>query len=365
MESAPNNMPPSYYQDDEITLKELILKLREFSYELWNKKMWIILITCVIAALFLGKTYFDKTTYAAGISFMVTENSSTEQGLSSPYGSLEFGKIENNKITELARSGRIIHDVLLSKAVINNRKDYLANHLINVYGLHDRWNEEPLVEEYKSLHLKDFYFSRDSVALFAQKELRALSILQELVVGNNLTGGKGVAHVNFNDDTDIFRLNVVTLEENLSMGILGAIYEELRTFYIEETIGRPQRTYDLLSQQTDSLLSILNAKEYDLALSNDRNRGYTSSLPGLGIEKLRREVVTLTQEHTESLSNLKKIELLLSQETPKFQIIDRTFFPQVNAPSKAKALMSGGLVGGLLALIFILGRKIIRDAMAS
>lgn len=358
-------MPPSYYQDDEITLKELILKLREFSRELWNKRLSIVLISLLVAGLFWVRAYLSETTYSAGISFMVTENGSSEQGLNSPYGDLEFIQIENNKITELARSGRIIHKVLLQKAVINSRNDYLANHLINIYGLQKEWSEEPLVEEYKNLHLKDFYFTRDVVQEFSQKELRALSIIQQLVAGNNLLGEKGITTISFDDDSDLFRLNVESLEESLSMKLIESIYEELKSFYVDETIGRPKRTYSLLAIQTDSLFIQLSNKERLLAKEKDRNRAYTSTTSSIYINKLAREVSLLDQEYSESIRNQKKIELLLSQETPDFLIIDRTFFPVENAPSKVKGLIFGSLLGGLFACLYFLGRKVIRDALNS
>ena len=365
MDATQGNVPQPYYQDDEITLKELILKIREFSLELWNNKWWIILFGIIISGLFLLKSYREKTTYTAGISFMVTENDNDSQGLNSPFGDLEYGRIENNKITELARSGRIIHEVLLEKALVNSRNDYLANHLINIYGLHEDWSDEPLVDEYKSLHLKDFFFTRDKIEDFSQKELRALSILQQLVAGNNLLGEKGITSIGFNDDTDIFKLNVTALEENLSMRLINVLYEELRTFYIDETIGRPQRTFELIKVQTDSLSNLLGKKEKALAGANDRNRGITSSVPSLGISKLSREVSLLDGEYSESLRNQKKLELLLSQETPEFQIIDRTFFPTKNAPSKIKSIILGGFLGTFLACLYFLGRKVIRDAMDS
>ena len=71
--------PPSYYQDDEITLKELILKIREFWLELWGKK-WIILGVAIIgAAVFAVRAKMQETTYTTGLSFMVTENDQNDQ----------------------------------------------------------------------------------------------------------------------------------------------------------------------------------------------------------------------------------------------------------------------------------------------
>ena len=88
-------------------------------------------------------------------------------------------------------------------------------------------------------------------------------------------------------------------------------------------------------------------------------------MPSLGISRLSREVSLLDGEYSESLRNQKKLELLLSQETPEFQIIDRTFFPTKNAPSKIKSIILGGFLGTFLACLYFLGRKVIRDAMDS
>lgn len=357
------NIPPPYYQDDEMTLKDLILKIQEFWRELWENKLKIVLFAGIIAVLFLLKTRLNDTTYTAGLSFMVAENTSGEQNFSLTNSQFDFSRIENNKITELARSGRIVHQVLLKKAVINSKNDFLANHLIDLYGLHNKWEEEPLLEIYKELHLRDFYFTRNTIDSFSQKELRALSILHELIVGNNLLSEKGMASVSYNDRTEIFRLDVEALEESLSMAIMEAIFEELKRFYVNETIGRPQRTFELLSIQVDSLFQELAVAERRLAVAKDQNRSVVSSLASINMDNLQRNADRISTEYDEAFKNKKKIEFLLSSETPEFQIIDRTFFPVENSPSKIKAILIGAVLGTFLSVIFVISRKIIRDAM--
>ncbi len=361
--SNEQNIPPPYYQDDEITLKELILKIREFWRELWKRKVLILAISILGAVAFLGKSMLEETTYTAGLSFMVGENGSTEQGRTlTPYG-IDFGRVENNKITELARSGRIIHAVLLDKVAISNKYDYIANHIIDIYNLQTKWSKEPIVPEYEHLHLKDYYFSSDSIEGFTPRDYRALNTVHELLAGNNLVGEKGVMTISYNDDTDIFRLNVEVLHELLSMRLLEAIFNELRAFYIEETIGRPQRTYELLKSQTDSLATELYSKERSLSSLQDRNRGFTSAIPGLAKAKIERELTLIEQEYGEVLRNKKSMEVLLSNDMPEFQVIDQTFIPVKNEGSKIKSIILGGFLGLFLAGIFVIGRKIIRDAM--
>lgn len=360
----PQTPPPYYYQDDEITLKELILKIQEFWRELWKKKIWIILAGLIGAGLFVARAWMQETTYSAGLSFMVTENDQNDQGAYLNLdGQIELRGIGNNKITELARSGRIIHEVLLNQDIIGNTKDFIANHLISLYGFDAKWDKEKVVDQYKDLHLKDFQFTRSDIDQFSPKELRALSIVHDLVSGNSITGKKGLATTTFNEDTEVFRLKVTTLDENLSMRVIEGIYQELQAFYIEDKIGGPQRAFEILSVETDSLLQVLSSAEVSLARTKDRNRGVSSSISQIGLGKLERDVTRLNQEYEQAVRSKKRLEVLLQGGTPTFQVIDQTFFPLVNSSSRMKAIITGGFLGVFIGVIFYLGRKIIRDAM--
>ena len=363
MDQSNPNIPPPYYQEDEITLKELILQIREFWQELWRRKLLIVLLSLIGAGLFYGKGMNDKTTYTAGLSFMVAEKGSSEQGRAlTPYG-MDFSRVENNKITELARSGRIIHAILLDQVAVGNKYDFIANHIFDIYDLHSVWNEEPIIPEYEHLHLKDFYFTTDSINGFSPREYRALNTVHELLSGNNLVGEKGVMSISYNEDTDIFRLKVEVLNEILSMRLIEAIFKELSDFYIEETIGRPQRTFELLQAESDSLAIVLKRAESNLAGANDF-RGFTSSRSGLRRVELQRELVLIEQEYGEVLRNRKSMEVLLSNAIPEFQVIDRTFIPVKNESSKLISVLLGAILGLFLAGIYIIGSKIVRDAMA-
>ncbi len=361
----PQIPPPPYYQDDEITLKDLILKIRSFRRELWRKKIWILLIATLSALGFLGKAWLEDTTYTAGLSFMVAENGSSEQRRPmTPYG-MDFGRVENNKITELARSGRIIHEILLKKVAVGKKYDFIANHIIDIYDLQKEWAEEPFVPEYEHLHLEGFYFTNDSIPSFTPREYRALNVVHELIAGNRLLGEKGVLTISYNDDTDIFRLNVEMLDETLSMRVLEAVFEELKGFYIEETIGRPERTFNMLVSQADSMKQVLIKKERQLAYIEDRDRNLTSNISGLSKSQIRRDLLLIEDEYGEVLRNKKSLEVLLSNERPDFQVIDRTFIPVKNEPSMVKSILIGSFLGLFLGGLYFISKKIIREAMAS
>ena len=356
IEPTNSSPPPYYYQEDEITLKELILKLQEFWREIWKNKLLIILITAIVAVAFFLNAWRKEVTYTANLSFMLTEESNNRGGMANEL--LGLGEVDYNldKISALVTSSKIIYEALLQKGTINEQENFIANHLIEVYNLHEKWNKK-VKGKYEDFSLEDFYFSNRIRENYTRKEQRALKILQDLIVKKMLT-------VSYDKRTQVFLLNVTTLNESLSTSLVDNIYESLVAFYIDKTVGRPQRTYELLTLRTDSLSQLLDQEERQLALAKDRTEGLIGSTYQVTMGRLNRQVEQTNAQYMRALKNKEAVEYILQNNTPDFQIIDRTFIPLRNAASKLKALLIGGLLGGFLGMGYLIGRKIIRDALA-
>lgn len=354
--------PPPYYEDDEITLKELILKIKEFWQELWRNKFLIIAIAALLAGLFLAKAIFlDQTTYQSTLSFMVDEDNSNN---GSPVAELlGYGTFSYNfeRITELAKSGRIVNSTLLSEITVDGKTDLAANHLIEIYKLQEGWKEEADKPGFEDLSLAEFYFTNTDVTTFTTKEFRALKIIQSVLVGGD--GRSALMGISFNKKTSIFTLTTNTINSELSANLIRSVYESISQFYIEETVVRPQKTYDVLSARRDSVETVLNRLETNLASLTDRTEGLLSGTYRIRIDQMSRKVDATNQQFGEILRNLEKIEFLLQNQKPSFQIIDRSYIPAVMASSKIKAILIGGFLGGFLAGFYVIGRKIVRDAL--
>jgi len=76
--------------DEEITLRELILKVKEFIYELWRYKFIIALFCLPFLVYMLFKAIKTPVTYPASLTFMVDDQ---DQGGISPISSIlgQFG----------------------------------------------------------------------------------------------------------------------------------------------------------------------------------------------------------------------------------------------------------------------------------
>jgi uncharacterized protein involved in exopolysaccharide biosynthesis len=61
-------------EKDEITLKDLILKLKEFWAEIWDKKWWVVGAGLLFGLISGVNAYLKPTLYNASLTFMVNDD---------------------------------------------------------------------------------------------------------------------------------------------------------------------------------------------------------------------------------------------------------------------------------------------------
>lgn len=353
-------MPP--YQDDEITLKELIEKLLEFWRELWAKKWWIILITIPFLVYFGYKAKNSVTTYNAVLTYTLSDGSGGGGGLSGILGSFGLGKggkVNLDRIVELSKSRNIIQKVLFTKVVLDtlgDTPDYIANHLLVLYELDKEWTNE-------NKDWTGFRFNSDSIKTFNHDELSALKKLHGKVVG-----GKDVKNPifsnGFNEDTGILAMTSNTVDEELSITICNEVYRELKKYYELSSTKGGQNTFDFVEAKKDSILNLLKSKKYQLAKFEDSHRDLTD--PTLLVQKsmIETEIQKLTLMYGEVTKNYEIADFSLETSTPDITIIDEPLPPlDPIGVSLLMELIKGGLLGGLISAGFFIARKIVLDAM--
>lgn len=359
--------PPPCYDEDEVTLKDIILTTKSYAQEVFRNLLLLIIVVLLTFGIAYYLTQNQKVSYTTGLSFLVQDNSGSKvKGAVSPE-LLRLGiglGIENNKIKEIAKSGAVINRVLLTKVTIDGKEDFLANHLIDVYNYKSRWNNEPIPEDYQALQLKDFRFTHHEIDKFEQREYRALSILRDLIVGNKISGTSGILSIVYDKSSDITKFQVVSINGNISLNLINLVFKELKDFYIEETIGRSKRNFNLLAAKVDSLEIKLRYNKRQLASATDQTLGLVSKADLLTRGQLEREVGRINSIYQDLLGKKQNVEYNLRADTPDFMVIDRTFIPIKKEASSLQMLMIGAFVGVFFGTGFIILRKIIRDALA-
>jgi len=349
-----------YIEDDEITLKELILKLKEFWAYLWERKVWIILIGVLMAAIFAVKAKMKPVEYQASLTFMVDEDTGGGAGIGGILSQFGFGgggsEYNLQKILTLSKSMRITGEVILDTGMVDGKNDLYGNHIIDLYEFHDKksWKKP-------ENGLDGFYFGDKS------RSPRAKNIALKSVFGK-VIGGKKTKNPLYSssvdDDTGIMTLSVKSTSPDLSLGMVKNFFEHLSEYYIEKSIEKAESTYSILRAKTDSIHNLLGQREYALAQFKDKNRGVYLNKVKIKEQRLKAQITALQMAWGESLKNQEIADYALKEQTPFIQPIDIPFAPIEPIPnSLLKSIIMGAFLGAFLSVLYFIFQKIIKEVL--
>jgi hypothetical protein len=348
--------PPA---DDEITLRDLLLKLRAYAAEVRRNWWMVLLITLPFLGWFGYKALTRPVMYTARLTFMLNDDKGGG-GLASILGQFggllggSTGEYQLEKILEIARSRRITSAALFRKSAYNGQEDYLANHVIRSQNLHKRWEKDSL--------LHGFFFTHADFARFSRRENKAL-----LALHGEMIGGERVEFpmlgTSLNDDTGILTLTIRTRAEMLSIELLNVLYQELSDFYIGKSIQRERETLDILAQKRDSIARALRRNDFSAAAFDDQNNSLllqTDRIPG---KRLQRDNQLLTLMYGEAVKNTEVAEFALKSSAPFLTVLDVPIPPiKADPRGRAKGIGIGLVLGLIISLIIVSMKKIIRDS---
>ena len=356
MESNP--IPAS----DEISLRLLVEKVRSWIVEVF--RYWYIPgIFIFLAAGYQAYRYFKYVpVYPATITFNVDEDEGGgNAGLTGILGQFGLGGVRParynlDKILALSKSRRVIQESLFSKITINEKEDYIANHLLNEYKLNvvsgkDKSNASP------------FYFNQDSIPLFSKQENEMLMRLYGTIIGSPDNPKSALMAADYNEDTNILSLSVTTTNEELSLALAQRMFESLSKYYINKSIEKLQKTHHLVSMKRDSVLGVLKSTEYQLANFRDSHKSLLMRTDQITELRLQREIAALTAMYAEVIKNVEVADFSLKNKTPFIQVIDAPLAPIAPVQlSLFRLLFIGIVIGGLLGSLLVIGRMIYRAA---
>lgn len=363
MEEQKEKMPQQYYQDDEITLKELILKIQEYWQEILMNWKLVILVSGLFASGFLLKAWLTPATYPATLTFMVDEDEGggDRSGAGAILGQFGFGggggKFNLDKIVELSRSRKIVSMALFEKETIAGKEDFLVNHIIREYDFHEKWEDD-------NTGLKEFYFRHDDFEKFSRNENNVLKSVFGKVVGNPMKDVEGLMSSGYNKDTGILHVSSKSTSEMLSIKLANQLYKNLSEFYIEKTIAKQQLTYEILKTKLDSLNRNLTNTNYALLKFEDTFRNLGLKQYQAKKIKLQGELQKYAAAYAATYQNLEIADFSLKNKTPFIVAIDEPISPiSPSIESKIKALIIGGFLGGFITITFLIGRKLVFDQL--
>lgn len=346
-------------ENDEITLKELIQKIKEFYFYLLTQSKTLILIGLIGAGLGLTFSFFKKPIYTATLTFALEDEKSGGLGgaigLASSFG-LDLGGsgggvFSGSNLTELFKSRSMVEQTLLSPVNFRGKTISLAEMYIQNNGWRDKWKDK---SEFTSI----MFLPKDNRAKFTRTQD---SIMGEIY--SNLSRF-GLSVVQKDKKVSIINIDVSSKNELFSKFFCEALAKQVGTFYIETKSKKARLNMAILERQVDSIRRELNSAITGVAVANDNTFNLNPALNVRRTPSARRQVDV--QANTAILTELVKqselAKVTLRKETPLIQVIDKPILPLSKERfGKVKGIVLGGFLAVFFAIIFLVLRKFIRD----
>lgn len=347
-------------ENDEITLKELLLKAKEWYTFLLSKWKTIVLAGIIGALLGLGYSFYKKPIYTASLTYAVEDGKASgglggALGLASSFGldlgGSSGGAFSGSNLMELFKSRAMVEQTLLSPVTQNNKTISLAEMYIQDKKCREKWEEKPALKTITFLPNIDrakFTRVQDSIFGLIYKELSTESLTVE-------QKDKKVA---------IGTITMRCTNEYFAQQFNLALTQTVIDFYVETKSKRAKENMDILVRQTDSIRGELNGAITGVAVANDNTFGLNPALNVKRVPSARRQVDVQanTAILTEIVKQAELAKVTLRKETPLIQIIDQPILPLPKEKfGKVKGILLGGILAGFLTILGLIVRRIFKE----
>lgn len=343
-------------KEDEISLVDVYLKLRDTVRFLWSKKISILIAGALGGVIGLTYAYFKPIEFESRLTFIVDQKGVSKglgafSGIASSFGlgAGDGGLYDNQaNIMNYLKSRKVIENSLISR--IPGTKTSFAERFVKEYGWEEDWMKDSRLQK------MDFSLDkpREKYSLSEDSVLNCIYtfLLDERMLEISLPDEEGsILEIDFNsfDDT-ISRYFPETL-----LSIVSKNYTHTKTKLSRENV-------ELLQHQTDSVRNALNQSLVDAANSSDQIFGLNPAL------NVRRVPTTKEQIDIESsrvllgelIKNLELAKVQLKDQTPLIEVIDEPRFPlKQSKNSKISFMLYFGIISSIIFSLILLARKFI------
>jgi hypothetical protein len=345
--------------NEEISLKELREKAKEWYAYLLLKWKVILLAGVIGATLGLGYSFVKKPLYTATLSFALEDEKGNggfggALGLASSFG-IDLGSgggsvFSGSNLTELFKSRSMVEQTLLSPVILEGKSISLAEMYIQNQGWRKEWNDD-------SIYKKIQFLPKADREKFTRVHDSILGVMYENLSKTGLSVGQKDKKI------DIISIDVTSTNELFSKYFCEALAKKVSEFYIDTKSMKSRENMLILERQTDSIRGELNGAITGVAVANDNTFGLNPAMNVRRAPSAKRQVDV--QANTAILTELVKqtemAKVTLRKETPLIQIIDKPILPlKKSAIGKMKGIVLGGFLAGFCMVLFLIFRKILK-----
>ena len=343
--------------NDEIQLKDILIKLSEYKTYLFRKKFVIITISGFFLVLGIVFAISADKKYTAELTFVVEGqqgsggNLGAMSGVASQFGfdigSSSRATFSQNNILELLKSRGVVEAALMQNRKVNKTNDLLIEHYLYLNKIKDSWkkNKDIIPVSFHEILTQD----NDSVSGDVWRSIIEDKLVVELQ----------------SDDANIINLSYTSVNDEFAKIFVEALIEQMSEMYITYQTAQASNTLSFLNNRADSVFIELEIAEEEFAKVKDINQRIVKASGRLKELQLMRRVEVLSAMYLEIVKNLELSKLTLLNQTPIIQIIDKPILPlEVETKSITALGLLGAFLGGFLSLFFFIFRKLFKDALS-
>ena len=347
-------------ENDEITLKELLEKAKEWYSYLLSQWKIIVLAGVLGAALGFAYSMSKKPIYTATLSFALEDEKgggmSGALGLASSLG-LDLGggsgggAFSGANLTELFKSRSMVEQTLMQPVVAGADTISLAEMYIRTQEWREDWQEKLKLKAIQFPPLtKRKYFTREHDSIIGK--------MYEDLSKTSLTVAQKDKKIS------IISIDVKSENEAFAKAFSETLAKQVSDFYVDTKSKKARLNMAILQHQTDSIRAELNGAITGVAVANDNTFMLNPALNVNRAPSAKRQVDV--QANTAILTELVKqtelAKVTLRKETPLIQVIDRPILPlQEDKFGKVEGIVLGGILAGLFMLFFLVFKRIIQQ----
>jgi len=349
MEHNRENIEPGNqtYQDDEISLKELIEKAKAlFIYFMGYK--WVLIAAGLLGGgIGFGYAHFTKEVlYESKLTFIVEGASSggAMLGLASQFG-LNIGASGTSSLF----AGENLFVLLKSNKIIQN----------SLLRPIDEIPQGNLLNYYLSMTQKELLKNGSLTYFPLELERKSYSRSQDSLLDVITEGLKADIKISNEDKkVTISQLSVISSDEYFSWKMTNLLIEEAGNLYLDLKVGKMRRYLEMLQQRVDSVKQKLNGSMLSVAAENDRSLGLVSQASKVNNTTMQINTQMLSTLYGELTKNLEMTKFSIIQQEPLFEIIDPSIMPlTIIGRGRVTFGFMGGFIAGFILLFYLYVRK--------
>lgn len=350
---------------DEISLKELILKLAGWCKFLLSK--WVFIIIAMTLGAIGGFIYasMTKPRYIAELTFVLEDGKQegtlgSYAGIASQFGLNIGGEggqgvFEGQNLLAFMLSRSMIERTLLTTVDVKGKKETLAEFYIDINKLREKW----IKANSKLQNIRFLPGATPSEFTLEQNSLIG-SIYADMVAKYLVVGVQ-------NKKSSFLSIKVTSENELFSKYFTEALIKEVSDFYIDTKIKKSLKNVTILQHQVDSVRGKFNSAVSGVASAIDANPNPNRARQTLGVPSQRRQVDAQANQAMliELMKNLAISQISLREETPLIQVIDKPVLPLPKVVfTHVKGIVSGVIWGGLIMIFSLIIIRAFRNIMS-